>query len=65
MLQIQARVCGARPLPPSPPCAPEAPRAAPQVDTGQLSLEAYLDQLRAAVAKEKARFAQLKAIPGG
>jgi len=31
-----------------------------QVDTGQLSLEAYLDQLRAAVAKEKARFAQLK-----
>ncbi|EOD32073.1 hypothetical protein EMIHUDRAFT_202644 [Emiliania huxleyi CCMP1516] len=32
-----------------------------RVDTGQLSLEAYLDQLRAAVAKEKARFAQLKA----
>ena len=61
MLQIQARVCGARPLPPSPPRAPEAARAAPQVDTGQLSLDAYLDQLRAAVAKEKARFSQLKA----
>mmetsp|Transcript_26168 Transcript_26168/g.73300 ORF Transcript_26168/g.73300 Transcript_26168/m.73300 type:complete len:117 (+) Transcript_26168:1187-1537(+) len=33
----------------------------PQVDTGLLTLEAYLDQLREAIAKDKARSAELKA----
>ena len=36
-----------------------------QVDTGQLEMGAYLQQLREAIAQEKARSKQLKALPGG
>ena len=35
------------------------------VETGQLSMEQYLQQLREAIPKEKARSASLKAMPGG
>ena len=35
------------------------------VDTGSLSLEAYLDQLRVAIPAEKARSKRWKERPGG
>ena len=36
-----------------------------QVESGALSLEAYLQALREAIPREKARSKELKALPGG